>query len=287
MSYVVAIPTYNRSDIIAKKTLQTLKDGHVNKNKIYIFVANEDERKLYEEAVPKSLYHKIVVGVKGITMQRKFIVKYFPQNQYVISMDDDVEELQKLTSSSKLAKITNLDAFFKDAYKLMKKEKLYIWGIYPVQNAFFMKPKITTDLRFIIGVTYGFINRHDKSLEPSSKIETKEDYELSILYYKKDGGVIRYNGITPKTKFNAEGGVGKDRFERNKVSAAYLKATYPDIISTFHRENGMAEVKFKKMPRFDPANPNATLTPTPATKSTKKTKSKAHKSKNKTRKNQK
>jgi hypothetical protein len=251
VNYVVAIPTYNRYDVISQKTLSTLIDGHINKNKIYLFVANKSQYKLYEESVPKSMYKEIIIGKIGITNQRKFIAKYFPENQYIISIDDDVEEVLKLKGTDKLVQIKDLDAFFIDAYKLLKEEKLYLWGIYPVRNAFFMKPKITTELKFIIGVLFGYINRHIKKLEPSIRSETKEDYEQSILYYKMDGGVIRFNNITTKTKFNAEGGLGTNRFDRNKNAAEYLKKTYPEIITIFHRDNGMTEVKFAKMPRIE------------------------------------
>lgn len=251
-NYVVAIPTYNREDVISDKTLNTLLEGNVPKSRIYLFVANKQQEKLYEEAVPKSMYNKIIVGKLGITNQRKFISKYFPENQYIVSMDDDVEELLMMKNPEKLVKVHDLDKFFKDAYKELKKEKLFIWGIYPVRNPFFMKKTISTDLKFIIGVLFGYINRHLKKLEPSSKTETKEDYEQSILYYKMDGGVLRYNYITPKTKFNAVGGLGTDRFERNKNAAEYLKKTYPDIITIFHRASGMTEVRFARLPRFDP-----------------------------------
>lgn len=251
-NYVVAIPSYDRADEIISKTLNTLHEGGVSKNKIYIFVANKQQEKLYEETVPKNLYHKIIVGKKGIANQRIFISKYFPDGQYIISMDDDVEEMQIMKNKDKLVKMHDLDKFFKDAYKELKKEKLYIWGIYPVRNPFFMKKTISDHLRFIIGVTFGYINRHDSKLYPSLKLKTKEDYEQSIMFYKKDGGVLRFNYISPKTKFNAEGGLGKDRFERNKNAAEYLKKKYPDIITIFHRANGMTEVKFNNKERFYP-----------------------------------
>jgi hypothetical protein len=248
-NYIVAIPSYKRENVLATKTLKTLKDGGVPASKIQIFVANAEERDNYEKAVPKDLYDKIVVGVKGITEQRKFIIKHFPEKQYVVSIDDDVERLEKM-KGDKLAKITNVDKFFKDAHADMTKIGLYIWGIYPVRNPFFMKPNVSTGLKFIIGTMYGFINRHDKSLEPSSKIKEKEDVEQSILYYLKDGGVLRYNHTTIKTKFHSEGGLGKTegRFENNKVAAAYLAKTYPDLVSVFHRKNGMAEIRLKRTP---------------------------------------
>jgi hypothetical protein len=245
VNYVVAIPTYNRYDVLADKTLNTLIEGNVNKNKIFLFVANKEQYKLYEDAIPKNMYNQIIIGKKGITNQRKFIAKYFPEGQYVISMDDDVEEFEIL-KGEKLVKLKDINDFFIQAYNLLKKNNLFIWGIYPVRNAFFMYKNITTDLRFIIGVTFGFIVRHNKLLQPSVKAETKEDYEQTILYFKMDGGVLRFNNITTKTKFNAPGGLGTDRYERNKTAAEYLEKTYPDIVTIFNRKNGTYEVKLNR-----------------------------------------
>lgn len=247
MTYVVAIPTYNRVQEVTNKTLNTLKEGGVHKNKIYLFVANKQQYELYEQNVPKQLYHKIIIGKKGITNQRIFISQYFNEGQYVISMDDDVEEFEIL-KGEKLVKLKDVNKFFLDAYKLMKKEKLFIWGIYPVRNPFFMYNETTFDLRFIIGVTFGFIVRHDKKLKMSTNAETKEDYEQTILYYKMDGGVIRFNNITTKTKFNSPGGLGTDRFERNKKAAEYLVRKYPDIVVRKDRKDGTPEVKLNKLP---------------------------------------
>ena len=247
-NYVIAIPTYNRVDEVKTKTLQTLKESNISKNKIYLFVANKQQYKLYHDNVPKELYGHIIIGKKGITNQRIFISKYFKEGQYVISMDDDVKQFDIL-NQGKLEKLNNLNTFFNNAYKLMKKEGLYIWGIYPVRNPFFMYDKISTDLRFIIGVTFGFIVRHDKDIKMSIQSETKEDYEQTILYYLKDGGVIRFNNITVKTNFNAPGGLGQDRFLRNKKAAEYLTRQYPNIVSRNDRKNGTPEVKLKKLPR--------------------------------------
>jgi hypothetical protein len=139
--YVVAIPSYNRHDVIVNKTLKTLHEGHINKNQIYIFVANKQQHKLYEEHVPQELYNKIIIGKLGITNQRRFISTYFPEGQYIVSIDDDVEQVEKMYGSDRLVKVKNLHDFFMSAYELLKKENLYIWGIYPVRNPFFMKKK--------------------------------------------------------------------------------------------------------------------------------------------------
>lgn len=249
MNYVIAIPSYNRSDVISNKTLKTLYEGYITKNKIYIFVANQREYNLYKQNVSSEMYNKIIIGKKGITNQRNFIANYFPEGQYVISLDDDIESLEML-KGDKLVKLKNINDFFIEAYKLLKKNNLYIWGIYPVRNPFFMYKETTYDLRFIIGVVFGFITRHTSKLKMNIHAETKEDYEQTILYFQMDGGIVRFNNITAKTKFNSEGGLGTDRYERNKLAAEYLYKKYPDIITVFQRKNKMYEVKLKRLPRI-------------------------------------
>ena len=266
--YKVAIPSYKRSETLKKKTLDTLINGGVSSNKIYIFVANKEEQSIYEKAIPRETYNKIVIGEKGIANQRKFIKNYFKEKEEIVSLDDDIEELSHF-SNNKLTKLTNVHAFFIDAFKRLKKEHLFIWGIYPVRNAFFMKGKkpVTTILNFLIGGLYGFIVRHDKDLEPSSNSEGKEDYEQSILYYIKDGGVLRFNDIAVKTKFLAKGGLGqqKERFEINRKAAEYLHAKYPGYVTRYYRKNGMAEIKIKDNTHKTKHLQNYTLPSTPST----------------------
>ena len=245
-NYVVAIPSYKRHVEITSKSLPTLKKGKVPAKNIYVFVANKTEEKIYKEKLDPSTYNKIVVGKKGIVQQRKFISQYFPECQYVVSMDDDVESVQKLTGD-KLKPVTNLDKFFKDAYKVLKKNGLYLWGIYPVNNPFFMYNKTTNDLRFIIGVLFGYINRHDKILYPSLKSATKEDYHQTVLYFMEDHGVIRFNNFTVKTKFDAPGGLGdKGRFERAEKAASFLHKKYPKIVTRKRRKSGKAEINLDR-----------------------------------------
>jgi len=250
-TYVVAIPSYDRPEAIIEKSLKTLSDGGVPKSLVHIFVANKAEEKRYKSVVPKDMYGKIVVGKIGITEQRKFIIKHYPENQSIVSIDDDVEGLFQKVSDKELNKITDVHAFFNDAFKTLKKENLYIWGIYPIYNPFFMKNKTTTDLKFIIGTLYGFINRKTKTIQPSSKIKEKEDYEQSIKYFIKDGGVVRFNDVTIKAKKHAPGGLGvtEGRLEANRVAAEYLEQNYPGYVSIFHRDNGMCEVRMSRIKR--------------------------------------
>ncbi len=47
--YTIAIPSFSRSDILFSKTLPLLFRYNISKDKITIFLRNEEERKTYGE----------------------------------------------------------------------------------------------------------------------------------------------------------------------------------------------------------------------------------------------
>ena len=251
--YIVAIHTYKRYEQVYDKSMKTLLNGKVPANKIYIFVANKQEEKEYREKLPKGSYKKIVVGIIGITNQRKFMVKYFKPGTKVLFLDDDVERVDKLSADGKkFNKVSNVDKFIKDSFKECEKYGLFLWGVYPVRNELFMKsrPKKSYGLRFILGTFYGQIIRHNKKLVPSAP--EKEDFEQSILHYIMDGGVFRQEKYTIKTKFfNPKGGIAamsKDRKKVNKGAAEYLEKKYGDYGKKWQRGDGRWEFRLKSFP---------------------------------------
>lgn len=244
MKYVVVIPSYKRAELLKEKTLAMLKAGGVPKNRIHIFVANEDEKRDYEKAIPKTMYHEIVVGVKGINQQRAFISKHFPEKTHIVSIDDDVADVLEI-KGGKFVPTHSVHIFFESAFKELAKHKLKLWGVFPTPNPFYAEPQqpMTTKLRFIIATLYGYVNRHDMVLD--SPIEEKEDVENSIKHFLRDGGVLRYNHVSFKTKFkNPNGGLGahKDRLKANKDAAEWLHKTYPKLTRIKVRKNGMHEI---------------------------------------------
>jgi len=204
--YSIAIPSYKRSDIIKNKVLKLLDNHSINKNQIFIFV-EEKEIETYKEVLPG---YNIVKGEKGIGKQRQAISDYFPTNEFIVSIDDDVSEIYEHNKP-----IINLDLFIKDTINLLLDNQLSLAGVYPVNNYFFCKSTITTDLRFLIGQFKIFINK--KQLERRS-YELLEDYENSIKHYIYSGGVLRYNYITLKANYNSgKGGLKEYRTTERKL----------------------------------------------------------------------
>jgi hypothetical protein len=170
-------------------------------------------------------------------------------------MDDDIEEFTNLKDglTGKLGVLDNLYGFIWNAFAQLRLRGLGLWGVYPVNNGMWMaqyKIPLTTDLRFAIGCFHGYINDHSMLLSPL--LECKEDVERSLLHYKRDGGVLRFNHHGFKTKFQAPGGVGQDRVAMSERAADYLAATYPEYVSSVYVRNvkgpsyGNTEVRLRR-----------------------------------------
>ena len=57
-----------------------LKKNGVPASKINVYVANDEEYATYKDVLPNDMYNKLVVGIKGLVPQRKFISEQFFNN---------------------------------------------------------------------------------------------------------------------------------------------------------------------------------------------------------------
>jgi len=227
MSYVIAIPSYNRVETLKDNTLSMLRRQNVPADKIIIFVANKAEERIYKKELPRDMYNKIVVGRKGLFNQLKFIRNFFNEGEHIVRIDDDVDEIfqrihsKKHFDSGKISRkqlnktmIIDLNHFIIEAFKIAKEYGFHLWGINQTSNPYFMTEGYSTDLRIIVGAFNGTINTHNRSYDytiSNQKNYTSEDIEKTIIYYKNDGGVLRFNDISMITKFiTTEGGIMAD-----------------------------------------------------------------------------
>ena len=99
---------HKRYDTFKNKTFKLLLEHKIPAENIYVFVANNEEKKLYEKVLDKSKYNKIVVGKKGLRNQRNFIIDYFNEGDYLIQLDDDLDGLYILKDNNIIKKDNEL-----------------------------------------------------------------------------------------------------------------------------------------------------------------------------------
>lgn len=243
MDYIIVVPSYNRVDIFKKKTLAFLKKHNIGSDKIFVFVANEEQKSVYN-----SPDYITIVGVLGLVPQRNYICNYFPANKLIVSFDDDVDDLVELDSNDRLQPLANLDSFLQEGFKNCLEKNAKLWGAYSTPNAFFMNRKVTTDLKFIIGSFFCFINTAVIPVIPYGTGE-KEDYQRCLAYWERDGIIIRYNNVAVKTNtYKTPGGLqAGDRLVREQDTVAKILERWSHLVSlNTRRKSKYPELLFKR-----------------------------------------
>ena len=265
--YVIAIPSYKRANTLNTKTLKLLQEYNIDKERIYIFVADDEEKETYTNTIDK-YYNQIIVGEPGIKNIRNFMPNYFEEGQYIVYMDDDLYRIEECVNDdlledkkfNVLQRLPLLHYFIEDAFKTIENNKFGCWGVYPVYNPYFMKPNnddinkyTTTKLCYIIGFLTGCINDRDCEIRT---IDDKEDVERSIKYYLKYDGSVRFNNITAYTKCYKEPGGMQILRTKKRIhdSAVYLVEQYPELCTlNTSKKSGYSEIRLRDK-RIDKPN---------------------------------
>lgn len=226
MNYRIAIPTYKRNETIKKATLNTLKNYKISPSVVDIFVNTKEEYDIYRRALQNEPFQNIIIGEKGIMNIRNFIARYYKKGDYVIGMDDDLYGLIE-KNDKKVKPLADFEKLIQQGYDLMQKYKTGIWGVYPVNNGFFMKKEISLDLRYIIAFFYGMIIQGDDT--DIVRCNHGEDFERSIKFYKRFGRVVRFNYISADTYcYTEDGGLQEFRNDENVMAGVqYVLKEYP------------------------------------------------------------
>ena len=244
MDYVIAIPSFNRYDTIKKKTLKMLQQNNIPTDIITIFVATSEQKLLYEQELNND--YKIVIGVLGMANIRNFITDYYEEGQKLVCIDDDITSIKLGNISGKLVtKINNLNEIIINGFNLCKENDTALFGLHPSNNCRSLKSKniITTDLKYIIGALYGVIN--DKSIKVS--IDSAEDFQRSILYYKKYGKVVRMNNMSAFTQYYATGGMASNgrTTEIDIIEKTKLCELFPEYCKIYKTNYNTTNIKLK------------------------------------------
>lgn len=261
LEFKIAIPSYNRPDTLLKSTIPLLEKHNIPKNIITIFVHNVEQYEKYIDTVNRG-YNVINTNTPlGKRYQLEYISNFYPENSRVVNFDDDVYELYEcyldetklhnklidknieisainLHKNRKLGQllksVDNLLELIEYGFNLIDLHNFKLFGIYPVDNPFFMKYTTdnykeftTTKLSYIVGCFYGYYNDREANV---LHVENKEDYERSIRYFQKYGGNIRFDNITLKTNYYlGHGGLNNpERWYDADLCAKKLTELYPE-----------------------------------------------------------
>ena len=252
--FVIAIPSYKRAETLRDKTLAMLEEKRVPASIIHVFVATEEEKRIYGDTLKKGSYGKLIVARPGMGAVRNFITEHFPKGKKIMNIDDDIKDFMELGSDGKLKPVSSLMPIFREGFQKAVGTGFHLFGYYPVANGFFMKDRVTEDLRYIIGSMWGIINPGIDALKVT--LDDKEDVQRSIIMYVLNGGVLRFEQYTPVTAYYKEpGGMQEERTKnRVDVSARALVNAYPGLATlNLTKKSGLTEVRLRdkrESPKF-------------------------------------
>lgn len=253
MSYVIAIPTYARIKALTTKTLPTLERMKVDKDKIHIFVANDDEAEKYRDAVGND--YRIIVGVKGISRQRKFYHEWFPAETKIVSIDDDVEDVLEKKDNRMVPTTYTIDELVNEAYEYCEIVGARLWGLHHGSNAFYMKNEIYAGLRYCAATFMGSYAHEWIFCDPNRRMtNTGEDAHSSLRSFVKYGANIRFEYLGFKQDWFGEGGNaqcvaeedGVERNIRHRDELLKVHAQFFDLCKViYHEDTGITALRLK------------------------------------------
>jgi hypothetical protein len=233
----IAIPTHRRYDVINKLTLNVLKE--IDRQNIYIFISDEQDMELYKKHCIG--YNLILCNTNNVRDKFNFIQNYFNSKEYIFVLEDDIKKIQSLYT-------TDLNKLFTFIETYCTKNKINSFGVYPSSNKFFMSKTIDIGLTYIVANFYGYKSDIDNRL--LCRLDSKNDYERSVLYYNYLGNIARFNFISCLTnnytnKGGMQDGTGRELIE--KKSSLMLCKMYPNIYSiNTKRKSKYTELKMNK-----------------------------------------
>jgi hypothetical protein len=213
--YVIAVRTYARSHMFPNMTYKTLERSGLT-DRLYIFVANADEKRLYESALAGKPYKAIVIGALGGANATRAITEYFPQGKRIVFMDDDLEQFFEFQGDKRepapfVKDSDRLGRYLIDGFETIDKFGLGSFTFSFYQNRFWLQDKPFKQFRPFTLADNFFGVRNDRKMIPT-KHSHSDDLVRSCRYLDRYGGVLVYWWAGFKTHYaENEGGLAKNR----------------------------------------------------------------------------
>ncbi len=236
MGYKIAVRAFDRPLI---PTIELFREF---KERLYIFI--EDE-KLLKNLSPEYLEFKtIITGTKGLPSKTNAILDYFDEGENILICNDDVKAVcKKENKSLRKLSLKSIDNLINEGFDALRGYNLAMWGLYPVQNAYFMKNKVSLG-NLIVGNFFGIKNT--KTLRSHLAISCKEDHYMTAKAILNNGGVVRFDNYCAMAPFKNKGGMSMYRTEqKEKEEVEFLLKIYPFLFKRNPKRKN--EILFEKI----------------------------------------
>lgn len=247
----IIIPSYDRAN--RQLTLQYLRECSYPVDDVTLIVARDEDYRDYQKWKRDGYCSEIIKHDRPETScagSRNVGMQLFPAGDEIVMLDDDIKYISKLvrydpkTRKGELERLSTAESLiklFSDGFKVARSHRTILWGIYPVHNAYFMKPNISP-ANILIGTVMGVIN---SDIYFDEKMVVKDDYEYSCRIIQKYGAAPRLNMYAAEADHYSKGGC--ERFWKsdriNTLCAVDLLFKYPDLLKPHPKRKG--EVMFR------------------------------------------
>ena len=253
LDYQIAIPSYDRAEVCQTKTLATLREMGVDADRVTVFVADEAEKEIYDQQFRGDW--RTVVAELGLYRARRFINAYYSEGTRLLSFDDDVQgffEKQGTKTQSYLGTVSDLAT---EGFSQCEAARAKLWGVYPVNNGFFMKDQTVVGLRFIIGAFFGSFAGDEVFLGKRPQQSSGEDSENTLRSFLLHGKVVRLEYLSLKTNMFAKGGMDtelrtygiENRNDDNTRALLDIAQRYPDLTRIYRKAGGVTNIRLKNI----------------------------------------
>ena len=232
------ITSYHRPEC---RTLKTLLDMGIDKERIVISLNDEEDFKEYHKRYPDIK----IITKKGnsAASNRNNLLNYFQKGTFLIILDDDLINYKKWEpdlTTSKYGKLVNInaeefEAVLYDCYKNIKDVDGEFFGIYQISNTMMISSTIKGngiyDVNKIFqGGTFGFIVGDERFDE---NFPVLDDYALILKNISQGKIVLRRNDLVatkPKNETNKGGCYELYKSGKKEEALNKLKKMYPNLI---------------------------------------------------------
>lgn len=243
----IAIPTFKRVEIFRTRILAYLQRTNFPLANVTLFVSVGGEAESYRKEFGDLF--RIVECPRGVAATRNFIATYYEEGTKVVQFDDDVESVREKITEQDTREVDDLVSVCEEGFNACRLVGAEIWGVYPVKNPFFMKHKTTFDLKRINACFFGLIINHDKDLLVT--LDVKEEIERTLIYWHKQGVIVRLNWITQWNNYwTLAGGINASTGRSNEKEEEEVKELlrrYPAYCTRAKKKSGHPEVKLKRL----------------------------------------